>query len=160
MRIATKTTWLLPLLLLSLIFMGQMCPKDTTAPTVTSTEPQDGARLEVGAQVAEITVTFSEDVKGDSVAISVSDVTGETSYDSKAKKATFKPSAPLTAGSYNVTVSGAKDKAGNVMEEKSFSFSIAEEETKPPEEIKEAEPAEEAKPPEETKEAEPAEETE
>ena len=144
MRIATKTTWLLPLLLLSLIvFMGPECRKDTTAPTVTSTEPQDGAKLEAGAQVAEITVTFSEDVEGDSVAISVSgDVTGETSYDSETKKATFKPSAPLTAGSYTVTVSGAKDKAGNVMEEKSFSFSIAEEEAKPPEETEETKPAE------------------
>lgn len=139
MRIAIKTTWFLPLLLLSLIvFMGPGCAKDTTAPTVTSTEPQDGA--EADAEVAEITVTFSEDVEGDSVAISVSgDAAGETSYDSKAKKATFKPSAPLTAGSYTVTVSGAKDKAGNVMEDKSLSFSIAGEEAEMPEETKPAE---------------------
>lgn len=137
MRIATKTTWLLPFLLLSLlIVMAPVCGKDTTAPTVISTEPKDEAKLEAGAKVAEITVAFSEDVVGDSVAISVSgDVTGETTYDSKAKKAAFKPSTPLTTGSYTVTVSGAKDKAGNVMKEMKFSFSIqeAKEEAKPAE---------------------------
>jgi len=133
MRIVPKATWLLPFLLLSLlIVIAPVCRKDTTAPTVISTEPKDGAKLEADAQVAEITVAFSEDVVGDSVAISVSgDVTGETTYDSKAKKAAFKPSTPLTTGSYTVTVSGAKDKAGNVMKEMKFSFSM--EEAKPAE---------------------------
>lgn len=140
MRIVQKATRLLSFLLLSLLMVTcSGCEKDTIAPTVISTVPKDGAKLEAGTQVAEITVTFSEDVDRHFVALSVSgDVTGETTYDSKVKKATLKPSTPLTTGSYTVTVSNTKDKAGNLMKEMTFSFSIEEAkvEAKPDKEAK------------------------
>lgn len=123
---------------------------DTTPPTVTNTTPADGSSPEYEDTVDTgviISATFSEAIQPGSVSITVSmetlddalkdkdgnpwiskktgdipgtvDVTGNT--------ATFMPDVPLKAArKYTVTISGAKDMAGNPMGgTTTFSFTLA-----------------------------------
>ena len=122
-------------------------PADSTAPTVSSVTPPEGAK-DV-ATTTNVVASFSEAME----AVSVTDpasftlrkkllnegcttaVPATLSYDSANKKATLVPSAPLDASStYTVTVSGAWDLAGNQLDQdpntsgdqpKSWSFTTA-----------------------------------
>ena len=106
---------------------GSTTPEtDTTPPSITSRTPASGATgVSVGTTV---TATFSEPIQVESVAVSVKDtggnaVAGTKVYDSSTRTVRFTPSAALAATSaYNVTVSGAKDAAENVMADDTWSF--------------------------------------
>ncbi|WP_203829570.1 N,N-dimethylformamidase beta subunit family domain-containing protein [Actinoplanes palleronii] len=94
---------------------------DTTAPTVTARTPASGATGV--SSTSAVTATFSEPVSNAAVTTSVA---GTTSYDAGSRTVTFQPAAALAAStSYTVTVSGAKDTAGNVMTSTSWSFTTA-----------------------------------
>jgi methionine-rich copper-binding protein CopC len=99
---------------------------DTTKPTVTARTPAPGA-TDVAVSIAP-TATFSEAVSSAtmSVAAGTTNVAGTTTYDAATRKATFTPTVPLANGtSYTVTVAGATDAAGNVMDELSWGFTTA-----------------------------------
>ncbi|KUL40008.1 hypothetical protein ADL15_08140 [Actinoplanes awajinensis subsp. mycoplanecinus] len=101
---------------------------DTTAPTVTARTPASGATGV--ASTSAVTATFSEPVSNAAVTTSVA---GTTSYDAGSRTVTFQPAAALAAStSYTVTVSGAKDTAGNVMTSTSWSFTTAASTPPPP----------------------------
>jgi methionine-rich copper-binding protein CopC len=78
-----------------------------------------------------VSATFSEPVQANTITIGLKNaggtvVSGTTAYDSATQRATFTPSAALTAGTtYTATVSGAKDTAGNTMTATSWSFTTA-----------------------------------
>lgn len=97
-----------------------VAPPDTVAPTVSSTNPHDGA-----TGVAVITASFSEAMDASTLspatfAVSgpgVTPVTGIVTYNGTTHTATFTPNsalAPSTAFSATVTT-GARDLAGNAM---------------------------------------------
>jgi hypothetical protein len=96
---------------------------DSTPPTVTTRSPSAGATgVSVGTTVA---ATFSEDVTGAQVALSRSGtaVSGTTSYDAASRTVTLNPSAALAPSTtYSVTVSAARDAAGNLMTPDSWTF--------------------------------------
>ncbi|MCT9931983.1 DUF4082 domain-containing protein [Planotetraspora sp. A-T 1434] len=101
-------------------------PPDTTAPTVQGKLPSDAA---TGVSTsAVVKATFSEPVQTGTPVITVegpgnTTVSGTASLDSTRKVLTFTPGAALTAGTlYTVTVSGAKDDAGNTMSSTPWSF--------------------------------------
>ncbi|WP_250034302.1 N,N-dimethylformamidase beta subunit family domain-containing protein [Paractinoplanes maris] len=95
---------------------------DTTAPAVVTRTPAPGATGV--ARTATAAATFSEPVTG--ALIAVTGVAGATTYDAGTSTATFTPSAPLAGStSYTVTVSGARDAAGNLMAATSWSFTTA-----------------------------------
>lgn len=97
---------------------------DTIAPTVTTVSPlDDAANVAVGANIQ---VTFSKDMRAETItadtillldAITHASVPGAVSYDAANKRATFDPTADLSAGGeYAVVVTtGVKDLAGNKM---------------------------------------------
>lgn len=94
-------------------------PADTTPPTVTGTTPgADATSVPVGATP---TATFSEPVQPASIGVTLKTsagvtVAGTSAYDATARRVTFTPAAPLAeAARYTMTVSGAKDAAGNVL---------------------------------------------
>jgi hypothetical protein len=107
---------------------------DTTAPSVVSTNPANGA---MGvATSASITGTFSEAVQSSTVSTSTftlknsagTSISGTVSLSADAKTATFKSSSSLAASaSYTATITtGVKDLAGNAMTTaKSWSFTTA-----------------------------------
>jgi hypothetical protein len=109
-------------------------PPDTTKPTVASHQPGSSA-VDV-ATAFKPTATFSEDVSNASITMKNGSTTvaGTTSYDSPSKTATFTPSAALAnATTYTVTVTGAKDAAGNVMDDLTWTFTtVAAVDTTPP----------------------------
>ena len=111
---------------------------DTTAPTVLGHSPVSNA-TEVSPS-SSITVTFSESVQFPTVSFVVTDaqnniVTGALDYDDTTRTASLSAAggddgpgtAPFLApsSSYTVTMSGAKDLAGNTMSPVSWSFSTA-----------------------------------
>ena len=104
---------------------------DVTAPTVSSTNPLNGA-----TGVAVITATFSEAMNASTITSATFSATGPgaaavpgtVSYNSSTNTATFAPSSALAAGTaYTATVTtGAKDAAGNAMaSNKVWSFTTA-----------------------------------
>ncbi len=102
---------------------------DTTPPTITSRVPADGAtNVNIGVKP---TAVFSEAVQSSTIAIALKTaggqaVAGTVAYDAGALAATFTPTAPLaTSTAYTVTVSGAKDTAGNTMAASSWGFTTA-----------------------------------
>ncbi len=104
---------------------------DTTPPTVSATNPLDGA-VDVATSVA-ITATFSEAMTGTSLSASTfavmqgtTPVAGSVSHGSST--ATFTPSSPLLhSTTYTATITtGAKDAAGNpIASSYSWSFSTS-----------------------------------
>lgn len=111
------------------VFSPGNAPPDTTAPTVTAKSPAAGATgVASGTTVA---ATFSEAVQSGTVGLTVKDaggtsVAGSLGYDSATNKSTFTPTAALAASTaYTVTVSGAKDLAGNTMTTTSWTFTTA-----------------------------------
>lgn len=104
-------------------------PADTTAPTVTGRTPAAGATgVPTGSTVS---ATFNEPLQTGTAVVSVTGaggaaVTGTTAYDSASRTATFAPAAALAGTTtHTVTVSGAKDVAGNVMSPISWTFTTA-----------------------------------
>jgi hypothetical protein len=93
---------------------------DTTAPTVSSTNPIDGA-----TGVAVITATFSEPMTASTITAATfsvlgpaaTAVPGTVTYNPAANMATFTPNSALADGtSFSAKISvGAKDVAGNAM---------------------------------------------
>jgi len=114
---------------------------DATPPTVIDTTPADGAEISdykdaVNTGVS-ISVTFSEPIKAGTVQMSVQMETLEDALTKESEAITgtvegtgtsfsFIADGPIkSARRYIVTVSGAEDEAGNVMEgEHEFSFSV------------------------------------
>jgi len=94
---------------------------------VVSTVPADGSELPWDPRTMEVSAKLSQPIEAGSASISISGVTGEASYDASTQMVSFMADKPLrTAQSYQVTVSGAKDKAGNTMSDYAFGFSIEE----------------------------------
>ncbi|GAA2760804.1 DUF4082 domain-containing protein [Actinopolymorpha rutila] len=97
---------------------------DTTAPSVVSMAPADAA---TGVAVSTpVTATFSEDVSAATMTLTGPNgavVPAAFSYDTQSLTATLTPNAALAAStSYTVSVSGAKDAAGNTMTPATWSF--------------------------------------
>nr|WP_210420245.1 Ig-like domain-containing protein [Aquisphaera giovannonii] len=111
-------------------------PADTTPPTVSARTPGSGA---VGvATSTAVTATFSESVQAGTIVFTLKDNAGNAlastvAYDSSTYTATLTSSATLTASSvYTVTVSGARDLAGNQMTgSTTWSFTTASTSTAP-----------------------------
>ncbi|WP_229068354.1 N,N-dimethylformamidase beta subunit family domain-containing protein [Actinoplanes sp. DH11] len=106
---------------------------DTTAPAVTARTPAAGATGVPRGTTAG--ATFSEPVQTAAIAVSAggSAVAGATGYDAATRTVTFTPAAPLAASTaHTVTVSGAKDAAGNTMTPVTWSFTTAATSTPPP----------------------------
>jgi hypothetical protein len=101
---------------------------DTVAPTITNRVPApDEAGVALSSPIA---VTFSEPIAPGSISIEVAagstPVAGETAYDANTLTATFTPSGPLAASTaHQVTVSGARDAAGNTIAPSGWSFTTA-----------------------------------
>lgn len=94
---------------------------------VVSTVPADGSQLPWHPRVTQVSATLSQDTQSGTASISISGAMGEVSYDASTKTVTFTASEPLKTGaSHSVTVSGAKDMAGNTMDTYSFGFSVEE----------------------------------
>jgi len=94
---------------------------------VVSTEPADGAQVPWYPRLAQASATLSQPIEAGTASISISDVTGTVSYDASTLTVTFVADQPLKTGaSHSVTVSGAKDMAGNVISDYTFGFSIEE----------------------------------
>jgi methionine-rich copper-binding protein CopC len=99
---------------------------DSTPPTVAAQTPAAGATgVTVGTAVS---ATFSEAVQPATISFVVTGpngapVSGSIAYDAASRTATFTPASPLGPQlTYTVTVSGAKDGAGNTMTAVSWSF--------------------------------------
>jgi methionine-rich copper-binding protein CopC len=92
---------------------------DNVAPTVITPSPTSNASNV--ALTASVTAKFSEAVQASTISCVVKDssnnvVLASLTYDNSTKTVTLKPSSPLLAGTtYTVTVSGARDLAGNLM---------------------------------------------
>ncbi|WP_433380437.1 N,N-dimethylformamidase beta subunit family domain-containing protein [Actinoplanes sp. CA-142083] len=99
---------------------------DTTAPTVTTRTPASGATGVATTTTAA--AVFSEPVQSSTVVMGLKNaagttIAGSTAYNSATNTATFTPTAALAVNTtYTVTVSGAKDAAGNTMTATSWSF--------------------------------------
>ncbi len=102
---------------------------DTTAPTVTSTNPADGA---IGVNLdASVNATFSDAMDPSTINLatftltgpSSTAVAGKVSYDVPDNIATFTPTAPLAANTtFTATISGARDLQGNALATTSWTF--------------------------------------
>jgi Bacterial Ig-like domain len=109
--------------------------EDTTAPTVTDTEPADEA-TDVAATITSINATFSEAVQGvDDTTFTLSQgddtlVEGTVTYDSQSNTTTFTPSSDLQPGTtYTATLnSGITDLTDNPLEATQWSFTTSTEE--------------------------------
>ena len=99
---------------------------DTTPPTVVTDGPAPGA---VNVAISgDLTATFNEAVQSGTVSFVLTDssnnvVPATMSYDPRTDSVILDPSANLVPGAtYTVTVSGAKDLAGNTMSSVQWSF--------------------------------------
>lgn len=103
---------------------------DTTPPTITTRSPASGAtNVPTGSVVS---ATFSEPMQTSTaqssmaVANGATRLAGTTAYDAGRQTVTFTPAAALSPSTtYTVTVSGAKDTAGNTMAADSWTFTTA-----------------------------------
>src|SRR5262249_31907443 len=98
---------------------------DTTPPTVVATSPLDG-ETGVAAQFT-VTATFSESVQPNSISFVLTANDGSTlgstfSYDDTTRTVTLTPIFPTYSPIYTVTLSGARDLAGNQMAAVMWSF--------------------------------------
>jgi methionine-rich copper-binding protein CopC len=97
---------------------------DTTKPTVIDRQPAaESNGVSVGTTV---TATFSEPVQQSSINFTLtgsSAVPASVTYDADSRRATLTPNAALTASTtYTVTLSGARDSSGNVMDPVTWTF--------------------------------------
>jgi hypothetical protein len=100
---------------------------DTTKPTVTDRQPPNGA---AGVPVTTtVSATFSETVQASTIAMTLaagSTVAASTSYDAATRTVTLTPNANLAVSTtYTVSVSGARDTAGNQMDPVTWTFTTA-----------------------------------
>ena len=102
---------------------------DTTKPTVTDRQPVPGATdIPLGTAVS---ATFSEAVQSSTIAMTLKAggsqvATNPLSYDSATRTVTLTPSSNLTPSTnYTVDLSGAKDTAGNTMDQVTWTFTTA-----------------------------------
>jgi len=94
---------------------------------VLSTDPADGAQLDWYPRRSDVSAKLSQPIQSGSASISITGATGQVSYDASTQTVSFMADEPLPTGaSHTVTVSGAKDMAGNAIASYSFGFSIAE----------------------------------
>ena len=104
-------------------------PVDGIAPTVVGQTPYANA-LHVAVN-SGVSATFSEPIDPLTAVITLtpkfgSAVTGTTRYTASTNLLSFRPSSALSAGTtYTVTISGAKDMAGNVMTPVAWTFKTA-----------------------------------
>lgn len=113
---------------------------DATAPTVTGVEPADNTTISTYDDSLNVrnsvSITYSEDVSGASISVQVESTEDSLSKESgmlsgntsgTGNSVMFTTSdKPMRAGrKYTVTVSGAKDAAGNAAASHTFSFTIA-----------------------------------
>ncbi|MFN7135673.1 MAG: Ig-like domain-containing protein, partial [Myxococcales bacterium] len=104
-------------------------PSDTTAPTLTSLSPADGA--DGIALNTVITATFDEAIDPASLTIALADakgaaVAGTLAVAEDKLSGTLTPAAALLEkGAYTITVSGFKDAAGNAGEAATAKFTTA-----------------------------------
>ncbi len=109
---------------------------DNTPPTVVTRVPSAGATNVTLA--SNIQAVFNEALQAGTAVVIVKDaaqvaVAGATTYDANTKTVTFDPTANLAATTtYSVTVTGAKDIAGNTMASTSWSFTTATPDTTAP----------------------------
>lgn len=100
---------------------------DTTKPTVVNRQPASGATAVSPA--TNVVATFSEPVTAVSISVGTGTgtaVTGSSNYDPATQRLTFTPASTLAVStSYTVTVSGAKDAAGNIMNDDTWTFTTA-----------------------------------
>ena len=103
---------------------------DTIAPTVTTRVPASGTTAV--ATTARPTATFSEAVVESSIAMVLRDSTtsqvvpSTVTYDAASRTATLSPTSPLTGSrQFTVSLSGARDSAGNTMAPVTWSFETA-----------------------------------
>ena len=90
---------------------------------VVSTDPSD--MTELSSPIDQVSVEFSQDIKVNSVIITIAGISGEVKYDPSTRVVIFKTQKPLKLGkSYMVRVSGAKDMADNIMADYTFGFKI------------------------------------
>jgi hypothetical protein len=101
-------------------------PEDLTAPVVYDLAPADGASpVSVAANVK---ATFDEPVQANTISMVLRDaannvVNAAVTYDAGTRTVTLDPAANLARdATYTVTLSGAKDAAGNTMATVSWSF--------------------------------------
>lgn len=102
---------------------------DTTKPTVTDRSPAADA-TGVPTTGTVVTATLSEPVVAGSPVLAVapsggSPVGGTTAYDTGTRTVTFTPASALAVGTFTVSLSGARDPAGNTMDPVSWSFTTA-----------------------------------
>ncbi|MEU0881545.1 DUF4082 domain-containing protein [Lentzea sp. NPDC005914] len=98
-----------------------VAPPDTTAPTVVSTAPANGVTSV--PTTTSVSVTFDEAIDPATPSVNLvptggvgASVAGSSTYDPATRTWTFTPASPLAnATTYQATVSGAKDVAGNQM---------------------------------------------
>jgi hypothetical protein len=96
-------------------------------PAISARTPTSGA-TGVSTSAPNITATFNEAVLPNTISITLTDssgnsVLGSVAYNSQSNTATFTPSGDLDPlRIYTVTISGARDAAGNVMTPVSWSF--------------------------------------
>jgi len=94
---------------------------------VVSTAPADGAQVVWYPRLSEVSATVSQPIESGTGTIMVGDTAGSVAYEAASKTITFTSTEPLTTGvSHTVSVSGAKDMAGNTMADYSFTFTIEE----------------------------------
>jgi PAS domain S-box-containing protein len=102
---------------------------DTTAPTITSTNPANAA-VDVGID-ASVNATFDEAIDSSTLNPTTFTVTGpgatvvvgKVSYDVSDDIATFTPTSALAAStSFTATIAGAQDLAGNALATTSWTF--------------------------------------
>ena len=126
MRIRTSSFMALPLAVLLAVAAGcgdddnPAAPGDTTAPTVSSTNPANGA-----TGVAVITATFNEAMNASTITTTTFTVTGPgatpvagtVTYNASTYIASFTPTSALAAATtYTATITtGAKDVSGNAL---------------------------------------------
>jgi hypothetical protein len=103
-------------------------PPDTTPPAVSTRSPVPGATSVPASAVVQ--ATFTEALQPATVTMTVSSpsgaVAGTVGVDGTGRTVTFNPTAALAASTvYTVSLSGAKDAAGNTMTTLTWSFTTA-----------------------------------
>jgi hypothetical protein len=109
------------------VFIPSTSIPDTIKPTVTDRQPASGAtNVPVSGGVS---ATFSESVQQSTIALTVTGptaVTGTSTYSDATRTVTFAPGAALTpATTYTVSLTGAKDQAGNQTDAVTWTFTTA-----------------------------------
>jgi len=93
---------------------------------VIDTDPPDNSEV---FPINQVSVDFNQEIKSDSVAITINGIKGEISCDTQKATLTIKTLKP--GKDYAIKVSGAKDMANNVMPDYEFKFKVIKEPEEP-----------------------------